>query len=153
MAESPQDLLYLDDAPTRFPAEEPDKARPMSWVVVRQPGREAEKYLRALRWAEAARRVAPDSGVVLNTLGVAQYRTGRHAQAVATLARADGLNKGTPADLAFLAMAHRRLGQMEQARALLALIRETLRQPRWETDEEARSFLREAEDLIQADPP
>ncbi len=125
----------------------------MSWEVVRQPGREAEQYLRALRWAEAASRVAPDSGMVLNTLGVAQYRTGRYARAVGTLERAADLNKGTPADLAFLAMAHHRLGQLEPARTRLAVLRETLRQPRWEKDEEARSFLREAEDLMRAAPP
>ncbi len=79
---------------------------------------------------------------------MAQYRAGQYQAAAATLARADRLNQGTPADLAFQALARHQLGQKEQARATLARLRETLRQPRWTGDAEAGAFLREAEALF-----
>jgi Flp pilus assembly protein TadD len=55
----------------------------------------------------------------LNTLGVAQYRVGQYQTALDTLLRADKMNQGIPEDVAFLAMAHHRLGHKEQAQAAL----------------------------------
>ena len=42
--------------------------------------------------AEAACQHEPDKGALLNTLGVAQYRTGHYREAVATLTRSERLN-------------------------------------------------------------
>jgi hypothetical protein len=58
-----------------------------SWAVVRQPGADAATYQRALRQAEAARRVAPDNPAYLNTLGVSYYRVGKYPEALQTLTR------------------------------------------------------------------
>jgi hypothetical protein len=76
-----------------------------SWSVARDSGRDPSDYLWALRRAEAACRYDPDNGNFLNTLGLAQYRTGQYRQALDTLTRSTTLNGGRqPADLAFLAM-------------------------------------------------
>ena len=64
----------------------------------------------------------------LKTLGVAQYRCGLIAKALAILTRSNDLNKEKePADLAFLALAQHRLGQSEKARDTLARLREVMK--------------------------
>jgi hypothetical protein len=65
-----------------------------------------------------------------------------------TLGIADRLDKDSPAVLAFLAMAHHRLGQPKQARAILARLGETLHQPRWAKDAETLDLGQEAQALV-----
>ena len=62
--------------------------------------------------------LAPDQQVSLNTLGVVQYRVGRYAEAIMTLQRslAAGHGQFDAFDLFFLAMAHHRLGNPQEAR-------------------------------------
>jgi serine/threonine protein kinase/WD40 repeat protein len=127
-----------------------------SWAVVRKPGEEAESYRRALLQAEEACRLDPENGDYLNTLGVAQYRAGKYQQAVATLSRSNKLNAprfegAHPADLAFLAMAHHRLGQKQQTRDYMKHLREAMKKPRWAGDEQALTFLREAEGAVASE--
>jgi tetratricopeptide (TPR) repeat protein len=127
-----------------------------AWKVVktRDAGRDA--YALALRQAEAAVRLDPGTWAPLNTLGVAQYRLGRYADALATLTKSEKLNIAQvgiqPADLAFLAMAQHHLGQKEKAQASLERLREIMKQPRWAKNEEAQGFLREAEALMKEKP-
>ena len=64
--------------------------------------------------------------------------------------KAEPVNKDKPATLAFLAMAHHRLDQAEQARAALTRLREAIQQARWDKDEEAHDLLREAEAVVAA---
>jgi WD40 repeat protein/serine/threonine protein kinase len=120
-------------------------------VKVRDAGRDA--YARALRQAEAAVHLAPKDSNILNTLGVAQYRVGRYADALATLTKSEKLNASKegslPADLAFLAMAQHQLGKKDEAKSTLGRLREAMKQPRWAKDAESAGFLREAEDLIE----
>jgi tetratricopeptide (TPR) repeat protein len=73
----------------------------------------------ALELSQKAVDLAPGQSSFLNTLGVAQYRAGLHAEAVTTLERSLAAGRGqTDAfDLFFLAMAHHRLGHADQARA------------------------------------
>jgi dipeptidyl aminopeptidase/acylaminoacyl peptidase len=124
-----------------------------AWERVKTADLAREAYALALRQAEAAVRLDPGDGNILNTLGVAQYRMGQYAEAVATLTQSDKINaeKGgsLPADLAFLAMAQHRLGRKEQTQATLGRLREALKQPRWANDAESQGFLREAEALLQ----
>jgi hypothetical protein len=139
----------------QFP-ESPYQLNHVSWQVVRQPGAAPGAYGLALRQAEAASRLVPGETLVLNTLGVAQYRVGQDRAAVATLTQADRLNaqigRGSlPADLAFLALAQHRLGDAGQARAALDRLRAVMKQPEHAGNEEFRSFLREAE-VIELDP-
>ena len=84
--------------------------------------------------AEAACQHEPDKGALLNTLGVAQYRAGHYREAVATLTQSARLNSEgvcglQPADLAFLALAHHRLGEPDQARAVLGRLRALMKKP------------------------
>jgi Flp pilus assembly protein TadD len=126
------------------------KAAAMAVVERRDAGKDA--YTTALRRAEAAVRLAPRDGGILNTLGIAHYRMGDYAKALETLEQSEKLNaaKGPhPANLAFLAMAHHQLGHKEQAQARLTRLREVMKQPPWEKDHQALGFLREAEGLIE----
>ncbi|MBX9578757.1 MAG: protein kinase [Gemmataceae bacterium] len=112
-----------------------------------KPGEPAEKYRAAVRLAEAARRARPDHWEPASALGMALYRVGRDRDAVQVLTEANALYRLTesarwvvgpvllsrwaglaaappthdhPANLAFLAMAHHRLGEADLARARLA---------------------------------
>jgi tetratricopeptide (TPR) repeat protein len=119
--------------------------------LLRQPHLASRWYRQALVQAEAACRLAPDQGSYLTTLGIAQYRLEKYRQAVDTLARSEQINAGPlPADLAFLAMAHHRLGESEKAKNCLNRLRETTKVRPQVEDEEAQVFLREAEALIEA---
>jgi hypothetical protein len=117
-------------------------------VKLRDAGKDA--YARALCQAGAAVVLAPKDGSIVNTFGVAQYRAGQYADALATLTKSEELNAGSyPADLAFQAMAQHHLGKREEAKATLGRLREIMQKPRWEKDAESVGFLREAEELIE----
>jgi hypothetical protein len=129
--------------------DDPETINLASWSIVRQPDGGMERYLKALRWAEAAWRLKPDGTYEL-ALGMAQYRTGKYSEAVATLRRVGGIS---PADTAFLAMAHHRLGHQKDAREQLAWLREYMKDPGWrENMPESPAFLQEAEALIEGRP-
>jgi WD40 repeat protein/serine/threonine protein kinase len=128
-----------------------------SWQVVCQPGRGAAEYARALRWAEEVCRLRPGEGAPLNTLGVAQYRTGKYRDALASLTQAEPLNAKVyrgpfPADLAFRAMAHYQLGHKEEAAKDLAYLRQAMKNSRWANDAESLAFVKEAEELLAGKP-
>jgi hypothetical protein len=116
------------------------------WALISAPGLPDASFQRGLRLAKAACRIDSEFGMFLNTLGVAQYRCGLMAEALATLTRSNELNHGImPEDLAFLALAQHRLGQSEKALATLGRLREVMKQPNPLLTSEARAFLREAE--------
>jgi hypothetical protein len=129
----------------------------VSWAVVRKPDAGASAYRLALRQIAKAYRLAPDDRNALSTLGVAQYRVGQYSQALQTLAQSDRLwavqlYGSIPADQAFLAMAHYRLGHREKARLYLNRLRELTKTAWWAVGEEGQAFLREAEGLINGAP-
>jgi tetratricopeptide (TPR) repeat protein len=76
---------------------------------------------RVLFQARRAIELLPDESLPLNSLGVAQYRAGRYAQAITILEQslAAGAGQSDACDLFFLAMAHHRLGHREEARRCL----------------------------------
>jgi WD40 repeat protein len=116
--------------------ENPASLNEASRSIVREDGAPLDRYLQALGWAKAACRLQRENGNYLNTLGIGQYRAGKYAEALATLTRSEPLNTkeyegSIPADLAFLAMAHFRLSQKEQAAAVLARLRERMKDLRW----------------------
>src|SRR5262249_52671534 len=107
----------------------------------------------ALRLARKAVELAPRGSLYLNTLGVALYRAGRHAEAVPVLERSLAASQGESDafDLFFLAMAHFKLGQVARARAdferALRWVREHPRQPpQWA--KELSAFRSEAEAVL-----
>jgi dipeptidyl aminopeptidase/acylaminoacyl peptidase len=142
--------------------EDPGDLDSAAWKIAISPDRPSQEYDRALRYAEAANRLRPDSGTFMKGLGVAQYRTGKYADAVETLTRTDPVfparaGGSVPTNLAFIAMAHHRLGHFPEAREALAQLRNTMKQPQWKGDRESLGFLREAEamnldSMFPADP-
>jgi tetratricopeptide (TPR) repeat protein len=113
---------------------------------------------RALELARKAVALTPGTAIYLNTLGVAQYRAGQHAEAVATLEKSLAAGKGeTDAfDLFFLAMARFQLGQIARARA------DSDRAVKWRRDHpnlpaqwsaELDAFQAEALALLNGPPP
>src|SRR5262245_990828 len=99
--------------------DEPARFRQASRAVVRHRDAGPALFRKALGWAQTARRLAPDDGSCWTALGLTQYRLGQCEEALKTLTRAEELNQANPgdnlADLAFLAMAHERLGQTAEA--------------------------------------
>jgi tetratricopeptide (TPR) repeat protein len=80
-------------------------------VKLRDPGQ-------AVALAKKADELDPNSGIVTNTLGVAQYRNGDWKAAVEALMKAVHLRRGgNSEDFFFLAMAHWQLGEKDKARA------------------------------------
>lgn len=91
--------------------------------------------------------LVPDQVEYLHTLGAAQYRAGRYAEACATLRGTAERREGLQ-DFAFLAMALQRLGQADEARAMLDLARAKLPKAEADADHLPR-FVNEAEQLIR----
>lgn len=156
-------LVYLRNAPTIRPRarqlalslvdgyhEEtnPETYHRESWALVRRPYLNVFQYRFALLQAEHAWRLARDRQEYRTGLGAARYRAGRYREAIETLGKADRLDKSSPAALAFLAMAHHQLGQEEQARAVLARLRQILDQPRGTKDAETLDLVHEAQALL-----
>jgi tetratricopeptide (TPR) repeat protein len=90
----------------------------LAWTLANGPAANRDPA-RALDLARRAVELTPDQATSLNTLGVALYRAGHHAEAVPVLERslAAGHGQADAFDLFFLAMAHFKLGQISQARA------------------------------------
>jgi tetratricopeptide (TPR) repeat protein len=87
-----------------------------AWTLATGPAFERDPE-RALRLARMAAAASPEQ-LELNTLGVALYRAGQFAEAIATLVKSLAAGKGEfdGFDLFPLAMAHQRLGHREAAR-------------------------------------
>jgi DNA-binding beta-propeller fold protein YncE len=120
-----------------------------AWELVKLPNRPEADFRRGLRLAKDACQLQPNDGLILNTLGVAQYRTGQYEKAQATLTRSNQVNRNLqPADLAFLAMTQHRLHQVEAARATLQRFRAVMKDPEVAANGENQGFLREAETVI-----
>ncbi len=130
----------------------------LAWRLATGPAalRDPEQALVLARKAVA---LTPGTAIYLNTLGVAQYRAGQCAEAIATLEKSLAASKGKSDgfDLFFLAMARHKLGQIDRARADLNRARRWLREhpnsagPGW--SEELNMFQAEAEALLNAALP
>jgi WD40 repeat protein len=119
-----------------------------SWGVVELPDRDQASYRDALGKATEADRLKPNDADTVNTLGVAQYRTGLYREALSTLTRSNDLHKGIqPSDLAFLAMAQQQLGDSDGAMRTLQRLW-TLMKGEVQASGNIHGFLREAEMLI-----
>jgi uncharacterized protein HemY len=103
----------------------------------------------AVELAAKAVEKAPQAGHCWNTLGVARYRHGQFQEAIAALQKSMDLRSGgDPNDWLFLAMAHWRLGNKEQARRWYGKGVEWLEQNIESQDEELLGFRHEAEELM-----
>jgi WD40 repeat protein/cytochrome c-type biogenesis protein CcmH/NrfG len=101
---------------------EPNQAQACTdtaWHLATEPDPAVRDPREALRWAQNAVRLAPDSPLCWNTLGAVHYQLGQYQEAIAALRRSIQLNADVPTahDALFLAMSHQRLVQPDQARA------------------------------------
>ena len=132
--------------------DEPDNVNNTSWLLVRNTRCPIQKSKSAAKSMERIARDRP-TGTYLNTYGVALYRAGDYVNAIRVLSESDRQNKGVPSDIAFLAMAHFRLGDHTKATEELARLRRAMKLIRWSTDTESLNFAREAETLLAPDLP
>jgi WD40 repeat protein/Tfp pilus assembly protein PilF len=97
--------------------EQPRVCNKLAWAYVSGPEKLRDPA-KALPLAERAVRLAPNQASYLNTLGVAQYRAGKYADARATLEKSlrAGAGRSDAFDLYFLALCHHRLGDAVKAR-------------------------------------
>jgi tetratricopeptide (TPR) repeat protein len=95
----------------------------LAWLLLTGP-QELRNPAQALAAARKAVELEPNKSACLNTMGVAMYRTGQHADAIPVLERSLREQGGqTDAfDLFFLAMCHHRLGDAAKAKECYALI-------------------------------
>jgi eukaryotic-like serine/threonine-protein kinase len=127
----------------------PSALNDAAWALVKLPNRPEADSRRGLRLVETACQLEPNSGAFLNTLGVAQYRTGQYEKAQATLERSNELQGNRePAELAVLTMTLHRLHHVEAARATQERLREVMKDPKIGANEENQGFLREAESVL-----
>jgi hypothetical protein len=150
-AEARQLALSLVD---RYREEtDPEDYHQAAWALVCQPYLNSVQYGFALRQAETTCRRAPEQGRYRTTLGAAQYRVREYQKAVVTLTKAAQLPRVSPAAQVFLAMAQHRLGHKDEAKTVLANLRDALKSPLWTNNAEAQACVREAEVLIEGKAP
>jgi tetratricopeptide (TPR) repeat protein/serine/threonine protein kinase len=88
-----------------------------AWRLANAPDPKRRNGRQAVEFAKLAVEAAPTNGKYWNTLGAAQYRAGNWKEAIAALERSMELRKGgDSSDWFFLAMAHWKLGEKEEAR-------------------------------------
>jgi len=128
----------------------------LAWTVVRVSGLAAVDYESALSLIEPAVAVAPEDAALLNTLGVALYRCGRDEEAIARLSASHERNSAPdgagaqPADLAFLALAHRRIGNGEAAATWLGAFLKRMNKLGPDAGPENQGFFAEVETAFDA---
>jgi tetratricopeptide (TPR) repeat protein len=96
-----------------------DCANDLAWLWANHPNPAHRDPDAAVAIARRMVELCPNADIYWNTLGTAYYRAGDDVAAVAALDRATALGGGTAFDDVFLAMAHARLGDHEQAELML----------------------------------
>jgi tetratricopeptide (TPR) repeat protein len=123
-----------------------------AWLLATNPIRERRDASRALELAQTAVKLDPYEATYWNTLGVAQYRAGRWKNAIETLGHSLSLAHGQDEsfDTFFLAMAHWKLGNRQEARTWYARALRWLEEhaPRGEHGAQLSRFRAEAAELL-----
>jgi len=90
----------------------------LAWLLATCPHQRLRDPKQAVAHAKKAIELAPDKGMLWNTLGVAQYRSSDWKAAVEALLKSvQSRNGGDSLDFFFLAMAHWQLNEKDKARA------------------------------------
>jgi len=133
----------------------PDARDKLAWILLTCPDESLRDTPRALRLAQETIERAPEEGPYWNTLGVAYYRAGRWQEALKALEKSERLYQGRDFSFNgfFLAMAHWRLGDKDEARRWYDDAIAWMREHRPE-DERLVAFRAEAEQLmgLSSDP-
>jgi tetratricopeptide (TPR) repeat protein len=89
----------------------------LAWLLATCPVGQLRDAEKAVELASEAVKLAPAAGTYWNTLGVAYYRAGKWQEGVEALRKSMALTSGGEVvDWLFLAMAHKQLGNHEEAR-------------------------------------
>jgi tetratricopeptide (TPR) repeat protein len=97
-----------------------DSANDLAWLELHHLELPQSELPAVIALARRAVELYPDSAAYWNTLGTACFRAGDNESAVTALGHAIDLGGGTPFDDVFLAMAHARSGNRQQAEHYLA---------------------------------
>ncbi len=117
----------------------------LGWMLVALPAREPFDPELGLKHAERAVQLAEKMATFWNTLGIARYRNGDWQGCLEALNRSmEGNSGGDAWDWFFVAMAHKKLGESEQAKQWLAKALEWMKSQK-NQDPELQAFAREAE--------
>lgn len=130
----------------------------LAWGFVQFAGGRPADYSRGLVMAQRACELAPENLAVLNTLGIAQYRTGLFDACIATLQKAESLyaaetNASIFSNLAFIAMSHRQLGHAEESVAALAKAHAVFQSTPAASSVEDIAFMNELHQLFGLETP
>ncbi len=121
----------------------------LAWLRATCPDPKLRDPVAAVAAAKKAVELAPKEANFWNSLGAAHYRAGDFPAAIAALEKSMELAKGGDSlDWFFLAMAHWRLGQEDEARKWHAKAVEWMQKHK-PNDDELRRFRAEAEELIK----
>jgi tetratricopeptide (TPR) repeat protein len=132
----------------KLDSEDPAVTNELAWFLVTIPEPGLRDAALAVRLAKKAVTVQPESAHCWNTLGVAHYRNGDDKAAVADLKTAMSLRAGGDSfDWFFLAMAHWRLGNRDEARMWFKRAVQWMDQNKPRNDE-LRRFRAEAEGML-----
>jgi eukaryotic-like serine/threonine-protein kinase len=129
-------------------------ATDLAWLLATADDAKFRDPPRAVELAEEAVRQDRDDWENWSTLGVAKYRTGQWAAAVAALEKAETLapENVTAANAFFLAMAHWQLGDKETARRWYGTATERMAKTKWPPPDLPR-FRAEAAQLLDIPLP
>jgi non-specific serine/threonine protein kinase/serine/threonine-protein kinase len=98
----------------------PVRMNALAWYLVSARDRRQWRPVEALDLARRALHASGDSGWAFNTLGLAEYRAGRWTEAIDSLNRAVQIDgNADPTNFFFLAMAHWRRGDKDEAQSFL----------------------------------
>ncbi len=128
------------------------------WRIARDAKRTREHYELAHEAAKLVLSLKPQSATSQRALGALQYRLELYEEAIVTLERSDKLHQktyegGDPNDIGFLAMAHHRAGNTEEAKAALSRIRELMKSRRHSRDSENTRIFAEVEAFFESSEP
>ncbi len=144
---SQEAIIWLGKATALDPTHPYDRNE-LAWYFVAQVPEEHRKPAVGVKLARGAVELEPEKGTYWNTLGVAYYRAGDWNAAIAALQRSMELRKGGDScDWFFLAMAHEKLGDKEQARKWLDRAMQWMEKNKVE-DQELMAFRAEAAQLL-----
>jgi serine/threonine protein kinase/tetratricopeptide (TPR) repeat protein len=123
----------------------------LAWMLVTHPNPRVRNDSAdlAVKWASEAADLAPNDGMIVNTLGAVLYRAGRWQEAVAALEKSMELRKGGDSfDWFFLAMAHWKLGEKDKACQWYDRAVQWMEEKR-PASEELRRIRNESEELVK----
>jgi WD40 repeat protein len=132
----------------RLLGEESARRWPAALGIVLERHGDAARYSQARSWAEEAASDHPDQWWFVVTLGVSQYRTGRHREALQTLERSSRLSGCSPVVHGYTALVHAKLGHTGDAIAARHRLVTIAREPRWSEDNWVKLVLKEVEDAL-----